>query len=80
MFGLPVGEETLVDVTGNETEYVINGLLPDTLYVVSVLAYTVADGPRSIHLSVRTNTEAACEFLLMNFCNTLPITKLFFVK
>ena len=36
--------------------YVVNDLLPDTAYVVSVLAYTMVglEGPRSIHLTART--------------------------
>ena len=52
------GNEQEIDVnnTNYEITYVVNDLLPDTAYVVSVLAYTVVglEGPRSIHLTART--------------------------
>ena len=52
------GSETVIDVVGNLTlTYIVNGLKPQTAYVFSVLAYTVADGPRSIHLTAITFSE-----------------------
>ena len=49
------GEEMTIDITGNDTNlYVVSGLQPNTPYIVSALAYTVGDGPRSIHLTVIT--------------------------
>ena len=52
------GNEQEIDVnyTNYEISYVVNDLLPDTAYVVSVLAYTMVglEGPRSIHLTART--------------------------
>ena len=55
------GTETTKVLPANVTEYIIQGLLPSTSYVVSVLAYTVGDGPRSIHLTVITNERTICE-------------------
>lgn len=52
----------LFNITSNATtEFIVEDLDPNTQYVVSVLAYTVGDGPRSIHLTVRTNTEDICK-------------------
>lgn len=34
--------------------YIVSGLQRATAYTLSVLAYTVADGPKSIHLTVVT--------------------------
>ena len=48
--------ELVFNVTGNTSlEYIIEGLKPATPYIFSILAYTVADGPRSIHLTAITN-------------------------
>jgi len=48
-------EERTINIPGNRTnEYILSRLDPGTAYVVSVLAYTVGDGPRSIHLTVIT--------------------------
>ncbi len=56
------GEEMLFNVTGNQTtEFIATNLTAETEYVVSVLAYTIGDGPRSIHLTVITNTEEICK-------------------
>ena len=47
--------ERTINIVGNDTtEYIISGLEPGTAYIVSALAYTVGDGPRSIHLTVST--------------------------
>lgn len=52
------GDELTFNVTGNTTlAYIIRGLEPETAYIFSVLAYTVDDGPRSIHLTAITNPE-----------------------
>ena len=48
-------QERTINIVGNDTtEYIISGLEPGTAYIVSALAYTVGDGPRSIHLTVST--------------------------
>ena len=50
------GDELVFDVMGNTTSaYIVSGLKPATAYIFSALAYTVADGPRSIHLTAITN-------------------------
>ena len=47
--------ERTINIVGNDTtEYIVSGLEPGTAYIVSALAYTVGDGPRSIHLTVLT--------------------------
>ncbi len=51
----PGGDEMTFRIRGNDTNvYVVTGLQPKTAYIVSVLAYTVGDGPRSIRLTVIT--------------------------
>lgn len=58
------GEEEFINITSNETlEYIIGGLKPGTAYTFSVLAYTVADGPKSIHLVAVTFNEC----MLLNY-------------
>ena len=48
-------QERTINIAGNDTtEYIVSGLEPGTAYIVSALAYTVGDGPRSIHLTVFT--------------------------
>ena len=54
-------EEVVLNLTGSVTEYVIGNLSFSTIYEVSVLAYTVGDGPRSIFLSATTNDENICK-------------------
>ncbi len=50
--------EQVINVANrNANELIVDGLLPATLYTFSVLAYTVNDGPRSIHLTVSTFSE-----------------------
>ena len=50
--------ESMVDVAdGDAVEYIVSGLKAGTVYTFSVLAYTGADGPRSIHLSVSTFSD-----------------------
>ena len=52
------GSEMVIDVMGNSSlAYIVNGLKPSTAYVFSMLAYTVGDGPRGIHLTAITNSE-----------------------
>ena len=52
------GSEMVFDVMGNSTlAYIVNGLKPATAYILSMLAYTVGDGPRGIHLIAITNSE-----------------------
>ena len=44
-----------ITITNNQTlAYIVGGLERSTPYTFSVLAYTVADGPRSIHLTAVT--------------------------
>ena len=47
-------EEEIVIASNRRTEYIVNGLTPNTVYTCSILAYTVGDGPRSILLRVTT--------------------------
>jgi len=54
-------EEVVLDLAENVTEYLIGNLSSSTIYEVSVLAYTVGDGPRSIFLSATTNEESICK-------------------
>lgn len=59
------GSEMVIDVVGNTTlAYIVNGLTPATAYIFSVLAYTVADGPKSIHLTAITNSEGECMMII----------------
>ena len=57
----PGGSERVIDLRENVTVYTIGDLMPSTSYVVSVLAYTVGDGPRSIHLTATTNPKDRCK-------------------
>ena len=60
------GSEMVIDVVGNSTlAYIVTGLKPATAYVFSMLAYTVADGPRGIHLTAITNPEG--ELVLVKY-------------
>ena len=44
-----------ITITNNQTlAYIVGGLEQSTPYTFSILAYTVADGPRSIHLTAVT--------------------------
>ena len=53
------GEEQVYTISNNETdEYIVGRLTPSTAYVCSILAYTIADGPRSIHLTVITRESS----------------------
>ena len=63
----PGGSETVIDLTENVTVYTIGGLMASTRYVVSVLAYTVGDGPRSIHLTATTNPEDICKYVAIMY-------------
>ncbi len=62
MYQSESGQEMTVDLNVTQNEYIIGGLKASTRYTVSVLAYTVGDGPRSIHLKVNTNSMDICEF------------------
>ena len=61
LFIQPVGgEETVIDIVTNASvpaEYIVSELQPNTAYILSILAYTTADGVRSIHLTARTYRE-----------------------
>ena len=47
-----------ITITNNQTlAYIVGGLERATPYTFSILAYTVADGPRSIHLTAVTLCE-----------------------
>ena len=47
--------DMVINITTNATNvYIIGGLEPRRAYTVSILAYTVADGPKSIHLTAVT--------------------------
>ena len=49
------GDEMTINIEGNDTDsYTVTGLLPTTAYIISALAYTVGDGPRSIQLTAVT--------------------------
>ena len=61
MILLPSGREIVRELTNNLTEYIIGDLKASTMHVVSVLAYTVEDGPRSIYLTATTNPEDICK-------------------
>ena len=51
----------MINIVSNvTTEYIVSGLEPGTAYIVSMLAYTVGDGPRSIHLTVITPRISEC--------------------
>ena len=52
----------VINITNNNTlVYIIGGLEPSTAYTVSMLAYTVADGPKSIHLTAVTRSRKQAE-------------------
>ena len=49
-------DELVIEIMDITTfAYIIMGLKPATAYIFSMLAYTVADGPRSIHLTAITH-------------------------
>ena len=49
-----------ITITNNQTlAYIVGGLKRGTPYTFSILAYTVADGPRSIHLTAITLCECS---------------------
>ena len=54
--GYPYGADIRkLIITGNTTvSFIVSPLRPSTTYSFSILAYTVGDGPRSIHLSAQT--------------------------
>jgi hypothetical protein len=55
-----------ITITNNQTlVYVVGGLQRSTPYSFSILAYTVADGPRSIHLTAVTlcKVQKYCIFI-----------------
>ena len=48
-----------ITIPNNQTlAYIVSGLQRATLYTFSILAYTVADGPRSIFLTATTLCKA----------------------
>ncbi len=59
------GVSPSADIQGNMTDvYILSKLRPGTGYVCSILAYTVADGPRSIHLTAVTRATGK----IINIC------------
>lgn len=47
--------DNVINVDDNSTtEYIVSGLTANTAYICSMLAYTNADGPRTIQLTVIT--------------------------
>ena len=63
MYKAQNSDEEVLDLSANVTEYVIGNLTSSTIYEVTVLAYTVGDGPRSIFLTAQTNDENICELM-----------------
>ena len=52
------GPELQYNITGGDsTQLIVGGLTADKGYTCSVLAYTVAEGPRSVYLTVVTFAE-----------------------
>ena len=79
------GSEMVFDVMGNSSlAYIVTGLKPATAYIFSMLAYTVADGPRGIHLTAITNAEGVFVKYVYNHIHehkpyhhtTMPLCKL----
>lgn len=63
------GDEVTFNIKGNETDsYTVTGRQPNTAYVVSILAYTVEDGPRSIHLTAVTPSSGNHFWYYCNPC------------
>ena len=49
------GTERMTDISdGNANEFIVTGLTAGTAYVCSMLAYTSADGPRTLFLTAST--------------------------
>ena len=47
--------ERMIDVPDSDAnEFIVTGLDPGSPYVCSMLAYTTADGPRTLHLTAST--------------------------
>ena len=62
------GTTFVYNITDNVTlSYIAGGLKPATAYIFSILAYTVADGPRSIHLTAITNALGK-RYIIEPFC------------
>ena len=69
-------EEEIVIASNQTTEYIVNGLTPNTVYTCSILAYTVGDGPRSVLLRVTTPDESKkCCILYMHNINALSLSR-----
>ena len=58
--------ESVIKVGPDVRAYIIGGLAPETAYTISMLVYTVADGPRSVHLTVLTPATGMLNFLEMD--------------
>ena len=57
-----------VTIPDNDTmAYIVDGLERATPYTFSILAYTVADGPRSIHLTAITFRKITTRFVSVYF-------------
>ena len=70
MYSTPNAREKTINLAGSITEYIIGNLTSSTDYEVSILAYTIGDGPRSIYLTATTNSEDICEYILTYSCDT----------
>ena len=58
--------ERMIDVSdGNANEFIVAGLTAGTAHVCSMLAYTSADGPRTLFLTASTyqNSELILQVL-----------------
>ena len=56
-----VDGESMRNLSPNDTEVIIGGLRSSTAYIVNVLAYTVGDGPKTVHLTATTNDASICK-------------------
>ena len=57
-----------ITIPDNDTmAYIVGGLKRATPYTFSILAYTVADGPRSIHLTAVTLRKITTRFVTIYF-------------
>ncbi len=66
MYSSSSTSEVTINIIGNTTEYIIGNLTSSTNYDVSVLAYTIGDGPRSIYLTGITNDQDACKIIVIS--------------
>lgn len=72
--------EEMVDVRNpRATEFIIGGLMQATYYSFSVLAYTIAEGPRSVYLTAPTyELSKYIHYLMYSSISLLLSTQFFF--